>query len=334
MSSSARKQRRGDKSKTYDPDRKWGLKPDPRDADGQATYVVGGFIASSGPGPGPGPSYINNNKSGSASGMSLGDVGEKMGREVQARAKRKDGKKEERDLLGLLERRGGGGGAGGRIVDEECLLKREAAEAVRIAREVMREKESFGKRKAKGKAGDEDENQQGMEKEEEEEEGYTRVKSYSASMVKNLGFNPTFTAYGSRKSGARTGSSSTGLLSKVSLDFLPLLYLILSRGRLTFVSISFYLVFVSFYFLVEKKIGSTSRQNIKLGPPPGTKVRSGVAAPASNAKAGVGATTGNDSSSDLEIEPPSASVPATNTATRKAAQNDGDSDSDFEFRDE
>lgn len=120
-----------------------------------------------------------------------------MGRDVQERAKRQDRKKEERSLMALLEKSGGGSETGG---IGSGFGGREALDAVRRAREVsqkgggdMKQKNA---RKVKGKsaAGDGDVAENMMTGDEQ------KKKTYSAEMVKKLGFNPLLNSYGARHS--------------------------------------------------------------------------------------------------------------------------------------
>ena len=73
----------------YDPARQWGLKPEPSigGTGGSTTYLVSGHV-------------INGSTQDSRSLF----VGEKMGREGQAKAKRKFGRDADRELKALLER--------------------------------------------------------------------------------------------------------------------------------------------------------------------------------------------------------------------------------------
>ncbi|KAA1474170.1 hypothetical protein DENSPDRAFT_803680 [Dentipellis sp. KUC8613] len=168
------------KKAAYDPRRQWGLKPE-GDAiqtdSGGATYVVSGNVVSG---------------SSAARGMF---IGENMGREAQARAQRKaNGVDTDRALKRLLER------------DKEGMR---AVEKAREYAALMKEKEkekSGGsrakdarKRKEKGK---------GKEKEQDSKAGATVAdageanqcteettqsasqKTYSAEMIKRLGFDP------------------------------------------------------------------------------------------------------------------------------------------------
>lgn len=153
----------------YDPLRKWGLKPnDPGTASSGpggalgATYVFGGHVVS--------------NSNVAASSMF---VGETIGREAQARAKRKMGnervKEGEEMLVSRMVKKGRRKGDGGVLVKGKRRAEREEEE----------------------EDGDEDES--GSEGERREK----RIKPlYSAEFVKSLGFDPSL------KTGIGGGSGS------------------------------------------------------------------------------------------------------------------------------
>lgn len=149
----------------YDPQRQWGLKP-ADEAGPSATYVMGGHIVSGG-------------------GAASLYVGETMGREGQARAARKLSEADaERELAALLRR------------------DKEGMRAVLKARETMEGKK---RSKAKGKGKDE---RQGNETSLSNDEGNSdselegggkkpstkQTKSYSAQVIKQLGFDPAVKA--------------------------------------------------------------------------------------------------------------------------------------------
>lgn len=99
-------------------------------------------------------------------------------------------------MMELLEKRGGGsetGGIGGGFGGREAL------DAVRRAREISQkagaEPKQKGTRKGKGKGAIEDED--AVENESGEEQ---KKKTYSAEMLKQLGFNPLLSSYGARQS--------------------------------------------------------------------------------------------------------------------------------------
>ena len=126
----------------YDPLRQWGLKPE--GVSNGATYIVSGHVVS-----------------GSNSDSRTLFVSETMGREGQARAKRKTaGKDADRALKLLLER------------DRDGM------------RDVMKAREFSGK----GKLGAE----KGKGKETDEKDDSVQSKgAYSASVIKSLGFDPS-----------------------------------------------------------------------------------------------------------------------------------------------
>ena len=170
MSTTAKKRKAAD----YDPARQWGLKPETgsRGLDGETTYVLGGFVASSSTAP--------------------GIAGETMGREGQARAKRRLDKNNDKALKEMLEKNKSGSSV-------FAQGSREALEIVRRAKEAMakaRKKEKDAKRKsidATDADGDDDTRQ---EENQSTSEGQSKRKSYSAEMIKQLGFDPTQKPYG------------------------------------------------------------------------------------------------------------------------------------------
>ncbi|EGO02999.1 hypothetical protein SERLA73DRAFT_103056 [Serpula lacrymans var. lacrymans S7.3] len=142
----------------YDPARQWGLKPDDSRT-GDATYIVSGHIVN-----GSG----NDTKSLYAS--------ENMGREGQAKAKRQLERDTDRELQALLKR------------------DREGIRAVLRAREVGLQKEPDSQgtgKKGKGKAA----GKSNGDKDDIEKQGSNSVDipktSYSAKIIKNLGFDPS-----------------------------------------------------------------------------------------------------------------------------------------------
>jgi minichromosome maintenance protein 10 len=145
----------------YDPARQWGLKPDLK-SDG-STYIVSGHIV------------------GASDSKSLFAT-ENMGREGQAKAKRKLDNAEADKLLKQLAAR-----------------DREGMEAVMKAREVMKgQKEVKAKEEGKGK---------GKTKATEEVvKDDVQRKAYSTSVVRSIGFDPTVKA-GQRRIEATTGES-------------------------------------------------------------------------------------------------------------------------------
>ena len=192
MTTSAAKSRKpsqGQGDASYDPARKWGLLPTngtSRGADGESTYVLGGYVARSGSGDG-------------ASGFSSiapGRAESSMGREGQARAKRRQEGYAERELASLLERGAlpGSGEGGGRAAEAVLLARR--ANAKKSGAEAGRRKPS--ERELKGGSGGETD--AGTSAGSEEVRGRKinldsgqvekPKKTYSAEMVKKLGFDP------------------------------------------------------------------------------------------------------------------------------------------------
>lgn len=229
------------------------MKPDgaPRGPDGESTYVIGGLVASS-----------------SSQPAAMTFVNEKMGRDSQERAKRKDQKREEKALMHLLEQRGGvsdtgsiGGGFGGR----------EALDAVRRAREASQRSSKLSA-KAGGNA-----NRQNAPADGSTDGGEPKKKSYSAEMVKKMGFNPLTNSYSGRQMRKK---AETSALTKVYLLFDIVLHFLLTEFKLA-------------------DLSNTNR-DIRLGPPPGAKKRSGVVAPVTETKTQMDY---DDASSDLEIVP-------------------------------
>lgn len=151
----------------YDPLRKWGLKPSDDVAGNGATYMVSGHVVS-----------------GSSADPRTMFIGETMGREGQARAKRVvDGKDSDRALKALLQR------------------DKEGMKAVMKAREVNRElvKESKSgknaknanvapkkRKKAQNSSDEEDDGDQDNSKDDN-----LRKTAYSAGIIKSLGFDPS-----------------------------------------------------------------------------------------------------------------------------------------------
>ncbi|KAL5478807.1 hypothetical protein ACEPAI_2084 [Sanghuangporus weigelae] len=195
----------------FDLARQWGLKPDPasRGMDGEATFVVGGFVASSG------------------RAQTLGNVGNTMGREEQARARRKADTKEDKVLTELLGKSSShSAGVGGAEASREALtVVQKARQAVTKAR--CDSKAAVAGSQTAAPAGEEDGDNAELQR-----------KAYSAELIKRLGFDPTIKAYGARKPGVKPKTADR-----------------------------------------TSKLGKLASQNrdIQLGPPPGPKVRSGVA---------------------------------------------------------
>ncbi|TFK29144.1 hypothetical protein FA15DRAFT_632659 [Coprinopsis marcescibilis] len=131
----------------YDPAKQWGLRPEPKQGD--ATYIVSGHIV------------------GGGSGSRSIFASENIGREGQAKAKRKlDQAEADRMLKQLVQK------------------DKDGMEAVLMAREGMlsRNETTKGKGKAKTKAGDEQAAWDVVE---------MPKKSYSGTIIRSLGFDPT-----------------------------------------------------------------------------------------------------------------------------------------------
>lgn len=164
----------------YDPARQWGLKPEASASGSGATYVIQGHVV----GPSVGSAY----------------VAETMGREGQAKAKRKFARNADRELKALLGR------------DKEGM--RAVIRAREVAKE-MEEKNGNGKHtggagKGKGKAvGREDgkrakkpTRKEGLDTDTDSSSDSdleieppvapsAQKNAYSASIIKQLGFDPT-----------------------------------------------------------------------------------------------------------------------------------------------
>ena len=158
MTSSSLKKRKPD----YDPQRQWGLQPSEASArGGDATYVVSGHVVS-----------------GSNRDASSLFVAETMGREGQARAKRKLAQDANRELKVLLQR------------DKEGM--RAVAKAREIGSMTVKRASSGAKDKssAKGK-------QKARDTDDVSESDDTKISeapqtklAYSAEIIKKLGFDP------------------------------------------------------------------------------------------------------------------------------------------------
>lgn len=158
----------------YDPAKQWGLKPEASASGSGATYVIQGHVV----GPTVGSVY----------------VAETMGREGQAKAKRKFARNADRELKALLGR------------DKEGM--RAVVRAHEVAKQMQ---EKNGRRagdngKGKGKAVDRvDEKRVKKSKHKEDEDSSSdsdleiepsvspnaQKNAYSASIIKQLGFDPT-----------------------------------------------------------------------------------------------------------------------------------------------
>jgi minichromosome maintenance protein 10 len=171
----------------YDPARQWGLKPEPsagRDTGGSATYVVSGHVVG-GPGGDSRSPYI----------------AETMGREGQAKAKRKFGQDADRELKALLERDKEGMRAVvrarevGKMLDEKNGKheKRKGKDVKKLDKGKGKDK---GKEKASTKARSETLNDLSSDSDsdftvEQPTTAGAQKNAYSAQIIKQLGFDPT-----------------------------------------------------------------------------------------------------------------------------------------------
>lgn len=172
----------------YDPRRQWGLKPEgpagvARGTDGEATYVLGGFVASS---------------ARDAPGL----VGESMGREGQARARRRGKKREDEALTALLNKSNRAMNTEDYQGEEEDCgstpVSRDALEVVRRAKEAMKQKQKQVSEKVKKKKNQPEDDSVTSDDEAPVHEELHPKKMYSAEMIKRLGFNPLANAHSSQ----------------------------------------------------------------------------------------------------------------------------------------
>ncbi|TDL26871.1 hypothetical protein BD410DRAFT_763043 [Rickenella mellea] len=155
------------KRKDYDPARQWGLKPEEKPGGSRETYVLSGHVVSS-----RGPDYVH----------------EKIGREGQAKAKRKlDQVETERTLQQLLSSNGG---------------QDNAAEAVKRARLAIQSKKASAEERSKGKRKDNSD----ADLTPDNEPGEQTRRAYPAEIVKKLGFDPTLKA-GQKRLDTKSGAS-------------------------------------------------------------------------------------------------------------------------------
>ncbi|KAH7882687.1 hypothetical protein F5I97DRAFT_1931298 [Phlebopus sp. FC_14] len=200
MTSSSARKRKHD----YDPTRQRGLKPEPSESN--PTYIVSGHVAG-----GPGGETF---------------VSEKIGREGQAKAKRRLDQDADRELKALLDR------------DKEGMkaVTKAREAAARMARASSGKQSRNGAKKGKQKAAntvcDEDEDWGGGTSAEPVKQ------AYPTHIIKQLGFDPA----------AKTGQKRVDDISM--------------RRKLEMLAAV-----------------QSSRKNIKLGPRPGPKIRSGVSVP-------------------------------------------------------
>ena len=171
----------------YDPVRQWGLKPEPstgRDTGGSATYVVSGHVVGGPAGDSRSP-YI----------------AETIGREGQAKAKRKFGQDADRDLKALLERDKEGMKAVirarevGKMLDE----KNGKREKVKV-KDVKKCDKGNGKDKRKQKLTTKARSETLSDLSSDSDSGFpaeqlktggAQKNAYSAQIIKQLGFDPT-----------------------------------------------------------------------------------------------------------------------------------------------
>ncbi|KIM41854.1 hypothetical protein M413DRAFT_71601 [Hebeloma cylindrosporum] len=170
----------------YDPMRQWGLKPEDNSSNG-ATYVLSGHIVT-----------------GSSSDPRSVHLPESMGREGQAKAKRKlAGKEADRALKELLER------------DKEGMKAVMKAREAHVSKEKDKDKDKMkrasrsvaGKKRTK-KTLDSDEEESEHDDGFQPEDDNIRKTAYSAGVIKSLGFDP------SMKPGQRRGENK-GIQNKV-----------------------------------------------------------------------------------------------------------------------
>lgn len=156
------------KKSDYDPARQWGLKPEPESGGSSATYFVAGHVVA-----------------GSNDARSL-FLSETMGRDAQARASRKASNLEgDRALQQLLKRDKEGTRA--------LSLARQFAkkQARKVKAEVKAEKRGKDTVKGKGKGRPDAESGPESESEREEDSKNPHKHTYSAGLIKQLGFDPT-----------------------------------------------------------------------------------------------------------------------------------------------
>jgi len=149
-------------SDAFDPNRKWGLKPEgpTRGTDGETTYVIGGHVA------------------GSSAIAAPGSTAEKLGRESQARANRKRERDTEAAMTRLLEQ---GSGASKGSAEGQAL------EVVRRARA------------ANGKLVDNNSTNESESHPDSSGPVMNAKRKYPIDMVRGLGFDPSLMGVGRQK---------------------------------------------------------------------------------------------------------------------------------------
>jgi len=231
----------------YDPVKQWGLKPEPSvggGTGGSATYVVSGHVVG-------GPA---------GNSRSL-YVAETMGREGQAKAKRKFGQDADRELKALLERDKEGMRAVVRAREVGKMLDEKSGKRVKKrdkgkGKDKGREKPSA---EARSEKLDDSNSDSGSDLAVEEQTSTSAQKNaYSAQIIKQLGFDPAM------KPGQKRADD-----------------LIVKKKVCLFVS-SFgehYMLTCWTSKLETLTAVQSSRKEVKLGPRPGQRIRSGVVVP-------------------------------------------------------
>jgi minichromosome maintenance protein 10 len=154
----------------YDPQRQWGLKPEDGSIGDGATYVVSGHVVS-----------------GTSSDPRTMYLSETIGRDGQAKAKRKMGGGKDaadRTLKALLER------------DKEgmktVMRAREAGKVLIKSQEGRKERSKCDQGKGKRKQGVDVAEERESDEEPDAREGERkRQSSYSAGVIRSLGFDPS-----------------------------------------------------------------------------------------------------------------------------------------------
>lgn len=154
----------------YDPMRQWGLKPEESTSGNGATYVLSGHIVT-----------------GASSDPRSVHLAESMGREGQAKAKRKLAAKEaDRALKELLQR------------DKEGMKAVMKARETRAGKEMGKDKEaikgassSVVEKKKTRKGLDSDEEESDDDDDFQSKDDSMRKTTYSAGVIKSLGFDPS-----------------------------------------------------------------------------------------------------------------------------------------------
>lgn len=211
MSTTAKKQRG---NKDYDPSRNWGLQPSSSTTPGgEAVYIIGGHVASSSSHP--------------LGALAPGKAAENIGREGQARAKRRADERDSeiilKELLGREKSTGFGGGAAEVVKSARALIAGRKGQklAANEGKDSLRPAQMKGKGKAR-----EDSSTKGVDEGDNvpktrcsfgtinELEESKPKRGYGAEMVKRLGFDPASLS-------AKIGTpQSQSVGKKVSSDFL------------------------------------------------------------------------------------------------------------------